>query len=96
MNNYYELLAIESTLNIQITTKRNNELVVTEFSAPLLDPVNIKIDSSQLIISVKIEEFELWPHFMWADNFGYYFTTDKPFYHWLHQVTGQGWLLYPE
>jgi len=82
MKNFLNLLATEPHLTIVINGK--------EQQANLRDPLSFDADDS-----VTIDDIEVLPKYSYLANNGV-LTIPEPFYHWLHRVTGQGWLLMPQ
>lgn len=87
MKNFSDLLDIEPTLCVKITTSAGT-LVQHH---PLLDNLDF---SCQDPISVKIDGFEV-IEFGYQSRGSWRMTLHEPFYRWHHRVTGQGWLLEP-
>lgn len=100
-----------------------NEPITIDYSARLLDPINIKItmnnkeynadrETAVIIQSIRVDNIELIPKFdhlveyindhhdsspthYLGFNGTWIFDINQPFYRWLHEHTGQGWLLTP-
>ena len=65
-------------------------------SVPLLAPINISVFHNDAYVkSLKFDDWESRPQYGTEGVGIWSFETHKPFYHWQHQVTGQGWLLTP-
>ena len=145
MKNFYDLLDIDNTINVEITMSAivnngvphakvicNNIIlfdstvqnsVKLNIKLHVLDLVNLSVTMSNkvynsaletavLIDSISIDGIEVIPKFSHCSTYdndhaqsiitnylGYNGTwslhMDLPFYQWLHQQTGQGWLLQP-
>lgn len=81
MKNFSDLLAIDLALSIQ----RNGHM----YDHPLLMPLEFAADDR-----VIIDGIEILPRYDYLADNGV-LSIQEPFYRWLHQVTGQGWLLEP-
>lgn len=63
----------------------------------LLNPVSIKVSHKNVYLeSLQFDGWEARPQYGWEIDKVFVFETDRPFYHWLHTATGQGWLLEPQ
>lgn len=82
MKNFSDLLATELYLDVTVNGKSTYK--------NLKD--TLQFDATD---TVAIDGFEVLPKYQYLakDN---KLTIDQPFYHWLHHVTGQGWLLKPQ
>lgn len=65
------------------------------FQIPLLELIDIELSGDVELESLKIDGYEMWPKYCWQDQSTVKCRLDQPFYQWLHEVTGQGWLLVP-
>lgn len=82
MKNFFDLLATEQRLTVVVNGK--------EQQANLRDPLRFNADDF-----VTVDDIEVLPKYSYLANNGV-LTISEPFYHWLHRVTGQGWLLMPQ
>ena len=65
------------------------------FQVPLLELIDLELSGDVELESLKIEGHEMWPQYCWRDQSSVRCRLDRPFYQWLHEITGQGWLLVP-
>lgn len=67
------------------------------FDIPLLDNVSIKVSHTNVYLeSLQFDGWEARPEYGCEINKVFVFETEQPFYLWLHNATGQGWLLEPQ
>jgi len=82
MKNFSELLATDFLLEIIINGQPS--------TANLKDTLVFRDTDT-----VSVDGIEILPKYSYLANNGV-LTIPEPFYHWLHRVTGQGWLLMPQ
>lgn len=75
-------------INLEKSTSKRFQLCI-------LDSIDIFIPRSVSVIDLDIDGHKIWPRFGWSDQQGHYVKIDRPFYQWLHTISGQGWLLIP-
>lgn len=81
--------------------KNFSELLATDFSLGIIingQPSTANLDDTLMFHAtdtVSIDGIEILPKYSYLTNNGV-LTISEPFYHWLHRVTGQGWLLMPQ
>ena len=82
MKNFSELLAIDYYLEIYVNGQMS--------TAKLNEPLRFIADDV-----VNIDGFDILPRYKHLTANGM-LKINQPFYNWLHQVSGQGWLLRPQ
>ena len=82
MKTFYELLATEPTLTVEI----NGEITPAGLHGSLT------FDS---LATVRVDGIEVLPKYQHLAKHGQ-LTINQPFYCWYHTVSGQGWLLKPQ
>lgn len=82
MNNFFELLDTEFSLEITVNGQHTK--------SALLDPLVFRQQDT-----VSIDGYEVLPRYQYLAQAGK-LTITEPFYQWLHRVTNQGWLLQPQ
>lgn len=88
MKNFYDLLATDCDLTVEIQTDHH----CSTRTWPLLRPLDLVISAAR---SVKVDGMDMMRFGYWQDDH-WHIHHDQPFYRWRHQVTGQGWLLDPQ
>lgn len=82
MNNYLDLLAIESTLDVTVNGQHRQH----DLQQPL------KFNANDTVVVDGIEILPHYRHLVAGDSL----EINEPFYCWYHRISGQGWLLEPQ
>lgn len=69
--------------------------VLLSYRLDLLQPLDLTLTGPITVKRITVDGFDLWPEYGWSDAVGQHVQIRQPFYQWLHDVTGQGWLLKP-
>lgn len=71
-----------------------NGQLVNEIMIPVSASITIETRSAW-ITKVEVDGINITDYLPIQTSADYQFRVPGPFYHWWHQTSGQGWLLYP-
>lgn len=89
MKSFYDGTITAIRNNNTVSVCWSNYISTTIVTKPLLAPFTVNVVEPLIIFTV--DDIDILSYITIKDNI---VSIDRPFYSWLHQILGNGWILY--